>query len=89
MPFGLTNDPAIFKALINDILQDMLNHSCVCLFRQHPDFVPLHERTHTTYEVGVVNKLALENKLFLKTEECKFHSPAVKFLGYVVPQCQL
>lgn len=25
MPFGLTNAPAIFQALVNDILQDMLN----------------------------------------------------------------
>ncbi len=25
MPFGLTNAPAVFQALINDVLQDMLN----------------------------------------------------------------
>lgn len=26
MPFGLTNAPAIFQALVNVVLQDMLNH---------------------------------------------------------------
>ena len=25
MPFGLTNAPAIFQALVNDVLRDMLN----------------------------------------------------------------
>ncbi|KAM9842568.1 cochlin [Aulostomus maculatus] len=27
MPFGLTNAPAVFQALVNDVLGDMLNHS--------------------------------------------------------------
>ena len=26
MPFGLTNAPAVFQALINDCLRDMINH---------------------------------------------------------------
>ena len=25
MPFGLTNAPAVFQALVNDILRDVLN----------------------------------------------------------------
>jgi hypothetical protein len=25
MPFGLTNAPAVFQALVNDVLHDMLN----------------------------------------------------------------
>lgn len=28
MPFGLTNAPAVFQALVNDVLRDMLNR-CV------------------------------------------------------------
>jgi len=27
MPFGLTNTPAVFQALVNDVLQDFLNRS--------------------------------------------------------------
>ena len=26
MPFGLTNAPAVFQALLNDVLRDMFNH---------------------------------------------------------------
>jgi len=26
LPFGLTNAPAVFQALVNDILRDTLNH---------------------------------------------------------------
>lgn len=25
LPFGLTNSPAVFQALVNDVLRDMLN----------------------------------------------------------------
>jgi len=27
MPFGLTSAPAVFQALVNDVLRDFLNHS--------------------------------------------------------------
>ena len=37
MPFGLTNAPAVFQALINDVLRDMLNR--FCLPRRHLDFL--------------------------------------------------
>lgn len=30
MPFGLTNAPAIFQALVNDVLRDFC--MCLCLF---------------------------------------------------------
>lgn len=35
IPFGLTNAPAVFQALINDILRDFFEYMCVCLFRRH------------------------------------------------------
>lgn len=29
MPYGLTNTPAVFQSLINDVFRDMLNTSCM------------------------------------------------------------
>lgn len=31
MPFGLTNAPAVFQALVNDVLQDFINRFVFCL----------------------------------------------------------
>ena len=39
--------------------------------------------------VGLVIQRLLENKLSVKPDKCKFHSPAANFLGYVVAQGQL
>lgn len=36
MPFGLTNTPAVFQAMINDVLREFLNQF-VCLSRRHFD----------------------------------------------------
>lgn len=36
MPFGLTNAPAVFQALVNDVLQDVRNHSVFVYFLLHP-----------------------------------------------------
>lgn len=30
MPFGQTNAPAVFQALVNDVLRDMLKNVCLC-----------------------------------------------------------
>ena len=31
MPFGLTNAPAVFQALVNDVLRDMLHQFVLCI----------------------------------------------------------
>jgi len=38
MPFGLSNAPAVFQALVNDVLRDMLNRFIFRLFGRYLDF---------------------------------------------------
>ncbi|TKS65266.1 Retrotransposon-like protein 1 [Collichthys lucidus] len=84
MPFGLTNAPAVFQALVNDVLRDMLNkHVFVYL-----DDILIFSKTkedHIHHVQGVLQRL-LENLLFVKAEKCEFHAPSVSFLGYIVGQ---
>ncbi|KAF7641170.1 hypothetical protein LDENG_00290740, partial [Lucifuga dentata] len=84
MPFGLTNAPAIFQALVNDVLRDMLNHFVFI----HLDDILIFSRSreeHVYYVQSVLQRL-LENSFFVKTEKCEFHASSVSFLGFIVAE---
>lgn len=40
MPFGLANAPAVFQALVNNILRDFLKCICFCILGQNINLVP-------------------------------------------------
>ena len=84
MPFGLTNAPAVFQALVNDILRDMLN---VFVF-VYLDDILIFSRTMSEHirHVQLVLRRLLENSLFVKGEKCEFHAKSVPFLGYIVAE---
>ena len=84
MPFGLTNAPAVFQALVNDVLRDMLNKFVFVYL----DDILIFSRTlseHTRHVQLVLNRL-LENSLYVKAEKCDFHARSVAFLGYIVAE---
>ncbi len=73
MPFGLTNAPAVFQALINDVLRDMLNRT---VFVYLDDILIFSPDLHS--HVQVVRKVLLrhlEHKLFVKAENVSFAAP--------------
>ena len=82
MPFGLTNAPAVFQALVNDVLRDFLN---VFLFVYLDDIVIFSksEQEHLQHVHCVLQRL-LENQLFVKAEKSEFHTTEVSFLGYII-----
>ena len=87
MPFGLTNAPAVFQALVNDVLRDMLNKFVFVYL----DDILIFSRTlqdHIQHVTLVLQRL-LENKLFVKAEKCVFHTACVHFLGFVIEQGQV
>ena len=84
MPFGLTNAPAVFQALVNDVLRDLLNVSVVVYL----DDILIFSRTateHTRHVRQVLQRL-LENRLFVKAEKCTFSTTSVEFLGHVLEE---
>lgn len=87
MPFGLTNAPAVFQALVNDILRDMVNKFVFVFLDDILIFSrSLSEHTH---QVQLVLRRLLENSLFVKAEKCEFHVPTISFLGYIVSEGQV
>lgn len=82
MPFGLTNAPAVFQALINDVLRDFLN-KCVFIYM---DDILIFSRTQEehVHHVQTVLQSLLENSLFVKAVKYEFHVTTVSFLGFII-----
>ncbi len=82
MPFGLTNAPAVFQALINDVLRDMINRFVFVYLDDILIFSPSLQ-VHSQHVHQVLQRL-LENQLYVKVEKCIFHSDSVPFLGQII-----
>lgn len=82
MPFGLANAPAVFQALVNDVLRDMLDQF-VFVYMDDILLFSLDEQTHIQHVHQILQRL-LNHQLFVKTEKCGFYVPSVSFLGFVV-----
>ena len=82
MPFGLTNAPAVFQALVNDVMRDMLN-KFVFIYLDDILIFSKSEEEHVQHVRRVLQRL-LENQLFVKAEKCEFHQRTVSFLGFIV-----
>lgn len=82
MPFGLTNAPAVFQALVNDVLRDFINRFVFVYL----DGILIFSKSLSEHENQgrqVLQRL-LESRLFDKSEKCEFHVPTVAFLGYII-----
>ncbi len=82
LPFGLVNAPAVFEALVNDVLRDMLN-IFVFVYLDDIQIFSNWLQEHVQHVHRVLQCL-LENRLFVKAEKCVFHACSVSFLGSVV-----
>jgi len=80
MPFGVTNAPATFYTLMNDIFREWLD-----------DFVVVYIDDILIYsgsleEHAEVFQRLRENKLYVKLEKCEFRVTKVDFLGHKIIQ---
>ena len=87
MPFGLTNAPAVFQALVNDVLRDFLDRF-VFVYLDDILIFSSDLAEHQLHVRQVLQRL-LENKLFVKAEKCEFHVSSVGFLGYIIESGQV
>ncbi|KAK3561318.1 hypothetical protein QTP86_030614 [Hemibagrus guttatus] len=82
MPFSLTNAPAVFQALINEVFQDILNKYVIAYIDDIlVYFVSFDE--HVRHVRAVLSCLQ-HNNLYVKLKKCEFHHTNVTFLGYVI-----
>ena len=83
MFFGLTNSPAMFQAMMNIFLWDLINIGKVEAFINDVIVGTEEEKGHDKLVAEVIKRLE-ENDLYVKLEKCKWKIREVGFLGVVI-----
>jgi len=83
MFFGLTNSPATFQAMMNELLRDLINIEKVATFIDDVIVRMETEEGHDKIVAEVIRRLE-ENDLYIKLEKCKWKVREVRFLGVVI-----
>lgn len=82
LPFGLTNAPATFCTLMNEIFYPYLDQFVVIYLNDiviHSNSLEDHAR-----HLRFVFELLKDNELYIKKEKCSFFKEEVEFLGHVI-----
>ena len=83
MFFGLTNSPATFQAIMNNLLRDLVIEEKVAVFIDDVMVVIETEEGHDKIVEEVLRRLE-ENDLFVKPEKCVWKIREVGFLGVII-----
>ena len=83
MFFGLTNSPAMFQAMMNDLLRDLVVEEKVAVFIDDMMVVTEMEEGHDEIVEEVLRRLE-ENDLFVKPEKCVWKVREVEFLEVII-----
>jgi len=83
MFFGMTNSPATFQVMMNEILRDMINEGKVAAFVDDVLIGTEMEKGHDEI-VGEVLRRLEENDLYVKPEKCTWKVRKIGFLGVVI-----
>jgi len=83
MFFGMTNLPATFQVMMNEILRDMINEEKVAAFVDDVLVGMEMEEGHDKVVEEVLKQLE-ENNLYVKPEKCTWKVQKVPFLGVVM-----
>ena len=70
MFFGLTNSPATFQAMMNELLRDLINIRKIATFIDDVIVGTEEEEGHNKMVTEVIKRLE-ENDLYVKPEKCK------------------
>ena len=80
--FGLTNAPATFQNVINDMFNDMLDDFTIIYL----DDILVYSETKEEHKMHVrqVLQRLKELKYYVRLHKCSFFQPEVPYLGHVV-----
>jgi len=81
--FGITNSPATFQVMMNEILRDMINEGKVAAFVDDMLVGTEMEEGHDEVVEEVLRRLE-ENDLYVKPEKCAWKVRKIGFLGVVI-----
>ena len=83
MYFGLTNSPATFQTMMDEIFEDLISEGVVVVYL---DDILIF--TETLDEHRRITRRALEllekHKLYLRADKCEFEKTTVEYLGVII-----
>jgi len=82
MPFGLTDAPSTFQALINSILRPFLRKFALVFF----DDILVYSKdieSHKNHLLCVFDLLR-QNHLLVNKKKCCFECPSIEYLGHII-----
>ncbi len=85
MFFGLTNSPATFQWMMNDIFCDLISKGKVTIYLDDILIFSKDLKEHREIVRRVLQRL-WENKLFLKAEKCKFEVLETEYLSVIISE---
>ncbi len=83
MFFGLTNSPATFQAMMNEIFRELITEGFVVVYLDDILIFTETMEEHAQITKRVLQILA-DNKLYLKPEKCQFHKTELDYLGHKI-----
>ena len=85
MFFGLTNSPATFQMMMNNIFKDLIDEGHVAIYM---DDILIYTWTIEHHQMVVTQVLDVlrRHRLYLKAEKCSFECSTVKYLGLVLSE---
>ena len=81
--FGLTNLPATFQAIMNDILRDLIDIGNVAVFMDDVLVGIEDKKKHNNIVEKILRRMEANN-LYLKLEKCVWKVKEIDFLGLVI-----
>lgn len=85
LPFGLTNGPATFQALMNEVFRPYLREFVLVFL----DDIVIYSRSkegHVQHVTTKVFQLLEQHKLYVNQKKCEFGRTQVAYLGHVISQ---
>ena len=88
MFFGMTNSPATFQTMMNDIFWNLIAEGIMVVYL---DDILIFTRTEEEHAKAIwwVLQVLQDNKLFLRLEKCEFFKEQIEYLGLVILENQV
>ena len=85
MFFGLTNSPATFQMMMNNIFKDLIDEGHITIYM---DDILIYTQMieHHRAVVTQVLDILWRHRLYLKAEKCSFECSTVEYLGLVLSE---
>ena len=83
MYFGLTNSPATFQAMMNEIFQDLITEGVVSVYLDDI-LVFTHSLEENRWVTQIVLERMREHHLYLWHEKCKFEKTRIEYLSVII-----